>query len=109
MGQFVDYRNDKDKKEGKTMKITINGKEPDKATLERIAKDLIEKGWLQKAQTLEALEKIFRGVAILLTIGGFFSAMCLEIAICFWIITFVQFVGLELQMRKIRKFCEDNS
>ena len=109
MGQFVDYRNDKEGKGRKTMKIEINGKQPDNATLERITRELAEKGWLRQALTLSALEKIFRGVAILLTIGGIFYRPLLEVAICLWIFSFLESVTLELHMRKIRKFCEENS
>jgi hypothetical protein len=109
MGQFVDYRNDKEGKGKKTMKIEINGKQPDNATLERITIELIEKGWLSKALKLSAYEKGIRAIAILLTIGGFFYATMLEVAICLWILSFLESIGLELHMRKIRKFCEDNS
>lgn len=109
MGQFVDYRNDKEGKGRKTMKIEINGKQPDNATLERLTNQLIEKGWLDKALKLSVFEKGLRAIAILLTVGGIFYLPLLCVSIPFWIGALLQAIGLGLHMRKIRRFCEENS
>ena len=91
------------------LNIEINKKKPDDATLERLTAELIETGYLQKAVKLSDCEKGFRFIAILFTIGGIFCSPIMEVAIGFWIIALMQAIGLELHMRKIRKFCEDNS
>lgn len=107
MGQFVDYRNDKEGK--KAMKIEINGKMPDNATLERITQELIEKGYIQKAESARRNEKIDIVFGLVLAIGGFFFHLLFISSACFLVGAMINAIVLEFQMRKIRRFCEDNS
>ena len=89
--------------------IQINKEKLDNATLERITNELIKNGYLEKASSLQTREKVSCFVSVLWTIGGLAYPPILMIAVGSWCFVFFSAIQFELQMQKIRNYCENNS
>jgi len=89
--------------------INVNKKKPDDATIERITNEMARLGYFDKALSLKMKEKVFYFVSALWVIGGFVYPPLLMVAVGSLCVALITATRLELHMRKMRKYCEDNS
>ncbi len=92
----------------KGIHLVINKPMPDNATLERIEREIDEKGWIRRAFHSLQAEKIARSLGLICAGVGLIYPTFLIGAIVFFTYALLHFINYTLLVRFIRKYFEDN-